>query len=147
VAKALVALLTRMAGTALAADPCADDAKRLCPDVGAGSGRLVNCLKETQPRLSAGCQQKLDEGALKARRWIEGSGRACREDVTQLCGSVEPGEFRIEKGMAGRFIDWWRKALMPMHGVGVPDIPATGWIRYFPGTERCINHASKGSAE
>jgi hypothetical protein len=93
--KALAVLLTSMAGAALADDPCGDDARRFCPDVKAGGGRLVSCLKENEPRLSAACQQRLDADALKARRFIEEFGRACRADVTEFCGSVEPGEFRV----------------------------------------------------
>jgi hypothetical protein len=80
---------------ALADDPCADDVARLCPNVKAGSGRVLGCLQDNEPRLSAACHEKLDADALKARRLIEEFGRACREDVTQFCAGVEPGEFRV----------------------------------------------------
>lgn len=59
--KTLVLLLACVAGTvALAEDPCGNDARQFCPYVKAGSGRLVSCLKENQPRLSAACKQRLD---------------------------------------------------------------------------------------
>jgi hypothetical protein len=55
----------------------------------------VSCLKKNEPRLSTACQQRLDADEAKAKRFIEEFGRACREDVTRFCGSVEPGEFRV----------------------------------------------------
>ena len=61
------------------------------PNVKAGGGRVLGCLQDNEPRLSAACREKLDAEALKARRLIEEFGRACREDVTRFCRSVQPG--------------------------------------------------------
>jgi hypothetical protein len=41
----LFCLACLAATPALADDPCAGDARRFCPDVKAGSGRLVSCLQ------------------------------------------------------------------------------------------------------
>ncbi len=34
---------------------CADDARKLCPDVKAGEGRIAQCLKQHTQELSQGC--------------------------------------------------------------------------------------------
>ena len=81
--------------TALAEDPCAADVKRLCADVKPGSAGLAACLRQNQPRLSPACREKVDADALRAKRLIEGFGRACRSDIEQLCAGVEPGGGRV----------------------------------------------------
>ena len=74
-------------------DPCADDVARLCPD--ARLGRVVGCLRENESRLSPACRAKLDADVERATAVIRQFGRACRADVAQLCGNVEPGGGRI----------------------------------------------------
>jgi len=81
--------------TALAEDPCAPDVKRLCADVKPGSASIAACLRQNQPRLSPACREKVDADALRARKFIEAFGRACRSDVEQLCAGVEPGGGRV----------------------------------------------------
>ena len=51
---------------ARADDPCADDMRRLCPDVKPGSGRVVGCLRANEARVSDGCRERLDANALRA---------------------------------------------------------------------------------
>lgn len=34
---------------------CAEDVKKLCPDVKAGKGRITQCLKQHAQELSQGC--------------------------------------------------------------------------------------------
>jgi cysteine rich repeat protein len=80
---------------ALAEDPCAADVRQFCPDVKAGSTRISSCLRENQARLSATCRGKLDADALRARKFIQEFGRACRSDMEQYCAGVEPGGGRV----------------------------------------------------
>jgi hypothetical protein len=84
-----------MAPRAGAEDPCAADVKQFCPAVKPESGLIASCLRENQARLSATCREKVDADALRAKRFIEEFGRACRADVEQLCGGVEPGGGRV----------------------------------------------------
>ena len=81
--------------TALAEDPCAADVRLLCPDVKPGSARVVSCLRENQARLSPTCREKVDADALRARKFIQEFGKACRSDMEQFCAGVEPGGDRV----------------------------------------------------
>jgi len=81
--------------TALAEDPCAADVRLLCPDVKPGSARVVGCLRENQARLSPTCREKVDADALRARKFIQEFGKACRSDMEQFCAGVEPGGNRV----------------------------------------------------
>jgi hypothetical protein len=83
------------ASRASAEDPCAADVKQFCPDVKAGTAQITSCLRENRARLSGSCQEKLDADALRAKRFIEEFGRACRPDVEQFCLGVEPGQGHI----------------------------------------------------
>ena len=80
---------------AYAEDPCAEDLRQLCPDVKPGSGRVVGCLRESRPKLSVACRERIDANDLKARKVVEEFGRACRADVQQVCPGIEPGGGRV----------------------------------------------------
>ncbi len=80
---------------ALAEDPCAADVRQLCPDVKPGGTRLATCLRENLARLAPTCREKLDADALRARRFIQDFGTACRSDLEQYCAGVEPGGGRV----------------------------------------------------
>jgi len=47
--------------------PCLDDAKKLCPGVEPGQGRVAACLKENKAQLSQACKSRIAEFR-KARR-------------------------------------------------------------------------------
>ena len=81
--------------TALAEDPCADEVRRLCPEVKPGSARVVSCLRQHEPDLSVACRERLEADAFKARRLVEEFGTACRTDIDQYCPSIEPGGGRV----------------------------------------------------
>jgi hypothetical protein len=78
-----------------AADLCAADVRQFCPDVQLGSARVSSCLRENLDRLSSTCREKLGADALRAKKFIEEFGRACRPDLEQFCASVEPGGGRV----------------------------------------------------
>ncbi len=66
--------------------PCVDDAKRLCPDVKPGQGRVAACLKQHKDELSAGCKANI-------ARFREGA-QSCQADVERLCPGTKPGPER-----------------------------------------------------
>ena len=78
----LLALLLAQA----AQHPCMDDAKKLCPGVKPGEGRIAACLKEHQDQMSASCKAKIAE-------FREGA-QACQADVQRLCPNTKPGAER-----------------------------------------------------
>ena len=41
------------------ANPCADDARRLCKGVQPGEGRILGCLKEHREEVSDACKARL----------------------------------------------------------------------------------------
>ncbi len=63
--------------------PCMDDAKKLCPGVEPGEGRIAACLKEHKDQLSPGCKGNI-------ARFREGAN-ACEADVQKLCPGTKPG--------------------------------------------------------
>ncbi len=77
----LIALLV-----AQAAHPCMDDAKKLCPGVEPGHGRIAACLKEHKAELSSECKARIAQ-------FREG-GEACDADVQRLCPDTKPGKER-----------------------------------------------------
>lgn len=81
-----------LAGPAAAQqDPCFNDAMRLCPNVPAGGGDIVRCLKAQEPALSPACRQKLMTPQQVAEEVVD----ACRGDAARVCPGVQPGNGRI----------------------------------------------------
>jgi len=72
-------------------DPCLNDAMRLCPNVPAGGGDIVACLKAQEPALSPACRQKL----LTPQQVAEEVVNECRADAARVCPGVQPGNGRI----------------------------------------------------
>ena len=66
--------------------PCVDDAKKLCPDVQPGQGRVAACLKQHKDELSAGCKANI-------AKFREGA-QACQDDMEKLCPGTKPGAER-----------------------------------------------------
>jgi hypothetical protein len=90
---------------AFAEDSCQEDMKLLCPDVEPGSGRVMDCLREHQARLSAACSARLASNAAVAKKVVAEFGKACRADVDRLCPAVEPGEGRVIGCLAQHQVD------------------------------------------
>jgi cysteine rich repeat protein len=80
-----------MARAALAEDACAVDARRLCPDVPYGEGRVVDCLRARWYEVSSACQQTIQRVDNKARQ----VDVACTNDVYQHCRRVPSGGGRV----------------------------------------------------
>jgi len=80
----LLALLLAQA----AQHPCMDDAKKLCPGVKPGEGRIAACLKQHQDQVSSACKSRIAE-------FREGA-QACQADVQRLCPNTRPGAERSQ---------------------------------------------------
>jgi Golgi apparatus protein 1 len=66
--------------------PCVDDAKRLCPGVQPGQGRVAACLKEHKDQVSEDCRGRIAQ-------FREGM-MACQADVERLCPGIRAGAER-----------------------------------------------------
>jgi hypothetical protein len=98
--RSLVGILTLLGGIGSvilapavlhAEPPCAPDVRALCPDVPIGGGRIQECLKAQEAKLSEPCRRSVDElvrqsGALMA---------SCRWDISRFCSDVAPGGTRV----------------------------------------------------
>jgi hypothetical protein len=104
-ALAAAVLVAGIAIPALAEDSCKEDMKLLCPDVEPGSGRITDCLREHQSRLSAPCSARLASNAAIAKKVVAEFGRACRADVDRFCAAIEPGEGRVIGCLAQHDVD------------------------------------------
>ena len=71
---------------AAASHPCMDDAKKLCPGVQPGQGRIAQCLKQHKDQLSQECQARVAQFREEAE--------ACEADVQKLCPNTKPGPER-----------------------------------------------------
>jgi hypothetical protein len=61
--------------------PCTQEIGTLCADVQPGGGRILQCLKTNESKLSPVCAQRMNE----LRETVSGPLRACRDDWTALC--------------------------------------------------------------
>lgn len=94
-AAAALSLAALAAAPAVAQDACVDDVKRFCTDIAPGSGKIVECLRANEHRLTGACRDRLEANARRTRVLVEQFGRACRSDVEALCAGVEPGSGRV----------------------------------------------------
>jgi hypothetical protein len=79
-----LALVTASGAFAQYVNPCDDDIARLCANVQPGGGRMAECLKQNEERLSPECrQQHLTEVGEALRQTQE----ACGDDMVKFCGS------------------------------------------------------------
>ncbi|HTN54363.1 MAG TPA: cysteine rich repeat-containing protein [Anaeromyxobacter sp.] len=89
------------ATAAAAAGPCVEDARRLCPDVPSGDGRIVACLRARWYDVSSACQQNVQR--------VEGLARqldvACTADAWQYCQGVARGQGRVLSCLGARWSD------------------------------------------
>jgi hypothetical protein len=69
---------------------CAADARRLCPGIRPGGGRILVCLNSQAESLSQDCFQALAERGLATAAAL----RLCRPDFERLCPGTAPGKGR-----------------------------------------------------
>ena len=79
---------------------CRGDMATLCGNVEKGGGRKLQCLKDNQAKLSAGCQAAI-QGVLAKNTGDAGKAgklkQACSADTATFCAGVEKGGGRIAK--------------------------------------------------
>ncbi len=63
---------------------CQQDIAALCPDVAAGDGARIRCLRDNMPKLSPQCAESLKVARTRARSALQ----ACEADRSKLCGSA-----------------------------------------------------------
>lgn len=62
--------------------PCTDEIRTFCADVPPGGGRIMQCLKSNEVKLSPACVRRIDD----VRAAVSGPvGAACRDDWAALC--------------------------------------------------------------
>jgi len=76
---------------------CADDIEKYCKEIKPGGGRLLNCLKAHEKKLSASCCAKIGE----LQGIITECEQACSGDIARFCKEVQPGGGRILKCLKG----------------------------------------------
>lgn len=84
------ALFLFVCGLSMAEGPCAKDRETLCSGIEPGEGRIRQCLKENESKLSEGCKeaQKMAKSQMKEMR------AACHEDAEKLCPGMKKKELR-----------------------------------------------------
>ena len=81
--------------------PCVADARRLCPDVPVGDGRILACFRARWYEVSSACQQVVQDVEGRARQ----IGAACSGDVWQYCRNVPQGQGRLLACVSARWND------------------------------------------
>ncbi len=71
--------------------PCKDDIEKFCKDVKPGQGRMLECMREHENRLSQSCKDHIAEAGEKAL----GFAKACKGDINKFCQDIKPGRGRI----------------------------------------------------
>ena len=83
---AVMLLLPSMASAELTG-ACLSDAKKLCPGVVPGGGKIRECLKTNIKDLSDECKDVLVKAV---------NAKACADDVKKHCADIQAGDGRIE---------------------------------------------------
>ena len=61
--------------------PCTDEIRTLCADVQPGGGRILQCLKTNEAKLSAVCTQRVND----LQEFVSGPLGVCRDDWAAMC--------------------------------------------------------------
>ena len=93
---AILGLATAASAQRAVFDSCVYDMQKLCADTG-GGGKMMECLKKNQDKLSAGCKTAVANaekgGGSSAKRG--GRIQACQPDIAKLCKDVPRGGGRL----------------------------------------------------
>jgi hypothetical protein len=63
---------------------CQQDLATLCPDIKAGEGGRIRCLRDNSPKLSPGCSDALKAARAQSKNALT----ACEADRNRLCSSA-----------------------------------------------------------
>jgi hypothetical protein len=69
--------------------------KQFCGSVEAGAGRVRECLRQNEARLSAACKAVRTAADERFRHIVDEFAAACRRDADRLCSGVKPGGGRV----------------------------------------------------
>jgi hypothetical protein len=72
---------------------CGDDVKKYCSDVKPGGGRIMECLKAHEDKLSSWCMEEMHEKKAMMKEAKE-AHKTCKEDLEKFCADVKPGQGR-----------------------------------------------------
>ena len=61
--------------------PCTEEIRTLCADVQPGGGRILQCLKTNESKLSPACTGRVND----LQEFVSGPLGACRDDWAALC--------------------------------------------------------------
>jgi hypothetical protein len=61
--------------------PCTEEIRALCPDVQPGGGRILQCLKTNEAKLSPACTGRVND----LQETVSGPLGACRDDWVAYC--------------------------------------------------------------
>jgi len=61
--------------------PCTEEIRTLCADVQPGGGRILQCLKTNESKLSPACTGRVND----LQETVSGPLGACRDDWATLC--------------------------------------------------------------
>ncbi len=74
---------------------CAADVKQFCGGTEVGGGRVQECLRQNETKLSSTCRTKMAAAEARFRGIVEDFARTCRRDIDRLCSEVQAGRGRI----------------------------------------------------
>jgi hypothetical protein len=84
----LCAVLASARPAGAVAEPCRADARKLCPNVQPGGGRIPACLRTKLGELSPACARIIKTSVAAVRA-------ACEKDTKKFCAGLAPGGGRI----------------------------------------------------
>jgi len=80
---------------------CAAEVETLCMGIEPGEGRVISCLQEKRTMISSsGCRDallRITGMATDDWRMDFGVYNACKQDVSEYCNGIEPGQGRVHK--------------------------------------------------
>lgn len=82
------------------ADACAKDRAELCPNVQAGSARVIRCLEDQRTKLSGECAAALFDFEVHMAESIDFNypmKSACTGEINRFCKDVQSGHSRVKR--------------------------------------------------
>ena len=99
--------------------PCTEEIRTLCANVQPGGGRILQCLKANEAKLSPACTRRVNElqGA------VSGPLGACRDDWAALCyhpraATDRQAMLQCLQAFRANVSAGWQMALQSMSGTG-----------------------------